>query len=93
VEGLIEWYEPGASPRPRTAVWPSGGLGSREERMNYLARPGIADWHNARGFLLFTGVDRRRWRTDFGCQIEDRDVVVIRVAAITEIGPNDVQTL
>ncbi len=93
VEGEIEWSAPGASPRPLTAIWQSGGLGPGEERLNFLARPGIQNWHDARGVLIATGVDRRRWRTDFSSQIEEGDVVVLRVSGITEIGPNDPTSL
>lgn len=89
VEGIIEWNDPGASPKPQIAVWPSGGLGPGEERMNRLAKPGVGDWHNARGSLWYTDVNRGRWQTDFSCQIETGDIVVLRVGAITRIGPND----
>lgn len=93
IEGEVEWNPPGVSVKPRHAVWQSGGLGPGEERLNFLARPTIEDWHNARGVLIAIGVDRRRWRTDFAAQIEEGNIVVLRVADIREIGPNDSTSL
>ena len=61
--------------------------------MTYLGRPGVSDWHNAQGALEFMGVDRRRWRIDFSTQVEEGDIVVLRLGRIEEMGPNDVLTL
>jgi hypothetical protein len=91
VEGIVEWQAPQGSPKPQVAVWPSGGLGPGDERLNFLASQ-IADWHNARGFLLYSGADRRRWRTDFFAQIENK-VVVMRVLGTREVFPDDVPSL
>jgi hypothetical protein len=52
----------------------------------------IDDWHNAKGFLLYMGADRRRWRTDFSTQIENK-VVVMRVADTREVLPNDLPSV
>ena len=83
LSGTITWQRPGSS-EAVTALWESGSLGPGEERWFRLADHEI-EWHNARGKLAYTDVHRTQWETTFGCQTEER-VIVIRV---TDVGRAD----